>query len=306
MIKAISAIFLSALFVASGFAQANVVYNSILAPEPGNVASQPFEAQQVAEFGDAVQFSSGTGRKLTSMTHTMSSWGCEAGSWYGNNCTTTPGAAFAVPITVRFYNVNSDGSVGTAIGSPITQTFNVPYRPSKDPINCTGDDAGKWFDVSDSTCYNGFATNITFNFSTPISVPDRVIYSIAYNTTHYGYAPVGEAAPCYTSSGGCGYDSLNVGLEGVTSVGTNLDLTDAYLYATYAGAYCGGPTAVFRRDNADGCWAGYQPQVSFSVYTNVPANADQCKKDGWSARTRANGSTFKNQGDCVSYVNTGK
>ena len=40
--------------------------------------------------------------------------------------------------------------------------------------------------------------------------------------------------------------------------------------------------------------------------TNVPANANQCKNGEWQTRTRADGSTFKNQGDCVQYVNTGK
>jgi hypothetical protein len=38
----------------------------------------------------------------------------------------------------------------------------------------------------------------------------------------------------------------------------------------------------------------------------VPANADACKNDGWQSLTRADFSTFKNQGDCIQYVNTGK
>lgn len=32
----------------------------------------------------------------------------------------------------------------------------------------------------------------------------------------------------------------------------------------------------------------------------------ECKKGGWQTMSRADGSPFKNQGDCVSYVNTGK
>lgn len=39
---------------------------------------------------------------------------------------------------------------------------------------------------------------------------------------------------------------------------------------------------------------------------NVPTNKDQCKNDGWKTRVRSDGSTFKNQGDCVSYTNNGK
>jgi hypothetical protein len=37
-----------------------------------------------------------------------------------------------------------------------------------------------------------------------------------------------------------------------------------------------------------------------------PGSANQCKNGGWQSLTRADGSTFKNQGDCMQYVNTGK
>jgi hypothetical protein len=40
--------------------------------------------------------------------------------------------------------------------------------------------------------------------------------------------------------------------------------------------------------------------------SNPPADADACKKNGWMTHTRADGTTFKNQGDCIQYVNTGK
>ena len=34
-------------------------------------------------------------------------------------------------------------------------------------------------------------------------------------------------------------------------------------------------------------------------------SADDCKDGGWQNATRADGSAFKNQGDCMQYVNTG-
>jgi hypothetical protein len=37
-----------------------------------------------------------------------------------------------------------------------------------------------------------------------------------------------------------------------------------------------------------------------------PATKDDCKKGGWMELFRADGSSFKNQGDCIQYVNTGK
>lgn len=37
-----------------------------------------------------------------------------------------------------------------------------------------------------------------------------------------------------------------------------------------------------------------------------PTNKEQCKNGGWMTLFRANGSPFKNQGDCIQYVNTGR
>jgi len=45
---------------------------------------------------------------------------------------------------------------------------------------------------------------------------------------------------------------------------------------------------------------------TFGVSCPVPTSKDQCKNDGWQTLFRADGSPFKNQGDCIQYVNTGK
>ncbi len=47
-------------------------------------------------------------------------------------------------------------------------------------------------------------------------------------------------------------------------------------------------------------------RVNFEAVNHVPTSKDQCKGDGWRALYRADFSPFKNQGDCVQYVNTGK
>jgi hypothetical protein len=39
---------------------------------------------------------------------------------------------------------------------------------------------------------------------------------------------------------------------------------------------------------------------------SVATNKDQCKDGGWQTHLRANGTPFKNQGDCVSYTVNGK
>lgn len=38
----------------------------------------------------------------------------------------------------------------------------------------------------------------------------------------------------------------------------------------------------------------------------VPSNSNQCKNGGWQTMSRTDGSSFKNQGDCIQFVNTGK
>jgi len=41
-------------------------------------------------------------------------------------------------------------------------------------------------------------------------------------------------------------------------------------------------------------------------YRPVPSSKDQCKDGGWQSLSRVDGTLFKNQGDCIQYVNTGK
>jgi hypothetical protein len=44
---------------------------------------------------------------------------------------------------------------------------------------------------------------------------------------------------------------------------------------------------------------------NFDVF-KVAENKDQCKNGGWQTYKRSDGSSFKNQGDCVSYTNNGR
>jgi hypothetical protein len=302
-IRFLALTFAMAMFALSAFSQGQTIYNSIPTTLDGNYPSQPFQAQQASEFGDRIQFAIG-GRKVIRVTQTMSSWGCQSGAWYSADCVTTPGATFSHPITLNIYNVGPGNSVGSLVGS-VTQTFNIPYRPSADMVNCIGTNLGKWYDAASGTCFNGYATNITFNVSA-LTVPNQVIYGIAFNTSNYGYSPIGPSA-CSASAAGCGYDSLNVALgSGAPSVGTDTAPDDAYFNTITAAWYCdggSGGTGTFRLDA--GCWTGFDPLVKFVVA--FPATtAGQCKDGGWQARTRENGSSFKNQGDCVSYTNNGR
>jgi hypothetical protein len=46
--------------------------------------------------------------------------------------------------------------------------------------------------------------------------------------------------------------------------------------------------------------------ATFTYEPNTPTSKDQCKDGGWQTHVRADFSSFKNQGDCIQYVNTGK
>jgi len=54
-----------------------------------------------------------------------------------------------------------------------------------------------------------------------------------------------------------------------------------------------------------GYFAAPEVTRTFSIVA-VPTSKDSCKDDGWKSVARANGSTFKNQGDCVQYFNAKK
>src|SRR3954449_9570468 len=137
---------IASLVVGSGTAGAantpsgTTIYNSIPSPLPGNLPSQPFQAQQVKELGDKVTFA-GSARVLKDVTITMSSWACQSGAWNTSNCVSAPGATSSVPITVKLYASDTDAALGNSLAS-VTQSVAIPYRPSADAVNCTG---GRWY-----------------------------------------------------------------------------------------------------------------------------------------------------------------
>jgi hypothetical protein len=214
-------------------------YNAIPSKVSGNVPSEGFEANSDSAFGDEVTLG-GSARGLRSMSVVLSSWGCESGSWQ-SGCVTTPGATFPVPVTFNVY-ADEGGVPGTLLATA-TQTVDVAYRPSAS-AKCTGDDAGKWFNSKDRSCYNGYPQTVTMPFSGQ-TLTSSVFWSVAYDTTHYGVNPVGETATCYSTDGGCGYDSLNVG---------------AFTFANspYAGTDVD-ENQVFRNGTVESGWTGYRP-----------------------------------------------
>jgi hypothetical protein len=247
-------------------------YDSIPQPLPGNLPSWGFEATGTSEFGNQITFGGPSGANhVGSVEVTMSSWGCETGHWITFDCSTTPGSSFTEPITLTLYNPPAAGSAlpGSKIAT-VTQTFSIPFRPSADNVNCTGTNLGKWFDRASKTCFNGLSNNITFDLDGKVDVPGSIVYGIAYNTSTYGYAPYG-VQPCSTSSAGCGYDSLNVGLSTDPTdlrAGSDPNPGAVFMNNRFPAQYCDGGADganVFRLDSpSDGCW-------SFGAPNTLPA-----------------------------------
>jgi hypothetical protein len=110
-------------------------------------------------------------------------------------------------------------------------------------------------------------------------------------------------------------DYVNTGdlLEGVNPLDTSQDPDGGAFYDPYATAVLAygeyevlgvslvvdpGYGQIVRFDNT---------VVDETLYTyDQPVTKDECKNGGWMDLTRADGSPFKNQGDCIQYVNTGK
>jgi hypothetical protein len=256
----------------AGAGNPNVIYNSIPKPLPGNVGSEGPEAYAFKELGDGIVFTPGAGGTFDHVSVVLSSWGCTSGHWYSSDCVTKPPAAtFNQRITLNIYSISPGPppSPGTTLVSE-TQSFDVPYRPSSDPAKCAGD-AQRWYSDRDKTCYHGLAVPIDFDLSAlHVPIPDKVIVGVAFNSTHYGYAPIGESAPCYISSGGCPYDSLNISTDSggfavppanAVFVGSFLVQDSIFVNYTSSAQACAGNTVtgVFAIDA--GCWTGFHPQI---------------------------------------------
>jgi hypothetical protein len=225
-----------------------------------------FEAQSTSEFGDKVGLA-GAARGLVSLNVLFTSYACESGHWYDAACATTAGDTFSLPVTANIYDPTVSLTVPLA---SVTTTQTMPYRPSADPscpqIPGGGVAGAAWFNPlapSGGQCQNSIGKVLTFNFASGTTLPDTVVWTVAFNTTHYGAAPIGEGAACFGTSGGCPYDSLNVGdksYSGAPYAGTDTDPDGVFLSSVAGGAYCDGGvggTGFLRSDSP--CWTGFRP-----------------------------------------------
>ena len=211
--------------------KAEVIFDNTPAPLPGNIPSLGYQANQTSEFGNKISFA-GTNRNLASVEIVMSDWANQS-DWPGMGDAT----GYDHPITLNFYNPGSGTTVGTLIASK-TETVHVPWH--------TANGSG------------GTAFPVDFDF-TGVTVPDTVIFGVAYNTQTYGANPIGAPGP---------YISLNYGVATVApSVGTDVNPDDEYWNTTTASNYADGGTAgvgIFREDT------GWAPDAAAIQVNAVP------------------------------------
>ena len=227
MRKILSSLALIALTAA--LAPAEVLYSSIPNALPPNVPSVGYEATSTAEFGGLIQFA-GSGGSYSALRATvvMSNWALA--SDYDSTL-----AGYKQLLTLTIYNVGPGDTVGTKIASDTVDAF-IPWRPAAS-AGC-----GTAWRAADGQCYNGLATEVTFDLPN-VTVSGQVIYGLSFDTTNYGANPTGTPGP---------YDSLNFGLaETSPKVGSNPLPDTAYWNTTHAGFYTdngAGGVGLFRQD----------------------------------------------------------
>lgn len=225
---------------------AGEIFSNFPGTLPPNLPSLGYQATQTAEFGDKVIFG-GSDRQLTSVDVGMSTWALHS-DW------TAIGDAngFDHPLTMNIYNEGAGDGVGSLLAT-VTATVHVPWRPESD-----GWGDGTSYTGSDGQHYHGALFVASFDFSSlNVTLPETVIFGLAFNTQSWGANPIGADGP---------YNSLNFALVGdAPSVGTDPNADDAWWNTSTAGNYSdggAGGTGTFRHDTN---WTGYQPMIRFNA-----------------------------------------
>jgi hypothetical protein len=240
--------------VSAGSASAEVVYNNVPSPLPGNFASEGLAATSSTEFGGEIELA-GKARSKPTVTVVMSSWACETGGVYEGTCKTLKTKPFKVPVTIKVYNVGEleEGPIAEA-----TKNEKMSYRPSSNPEKC---DTERWYDAADGHCYHGFAFPISIQLKKLKKMPKRSVITVSY--PH--------------SSGPA--QSLNVATsepsEGTLSLG-HQPVEEWFVNSTWSEMYCPGAKDVgtLGPEEGTGCQEGinYQPVISVGAESREGGN----------------------------------
>ena len=247
-------------FTAATSSAAEVIYNSIPSTLAANYTSQPYQAQQVSEFGDRVSFG-GSARQLSSASVTMSMWGRYedwnvGGQYYGTGA--YAGAGYTQSFTFNIYNAGTGSTPGSLIGS-VTQDKYIQYRPTV------------WASA------NGIAQNITFDLSgLGITLPESIVWGLAFNTQSYGASPTGANGPynqlnvCYNQSSS--YAPANGGVTvGSTDLLTKFINAASNVNGQYGSYYSPSTVGTFSMAETGTTLSGKALNAPMASFSAVPA-----------------------------------
>jgi hypothetical protein len=240
---------LAACAIGASSAAAEVVFDNVPSPLPGNFVSIGLAATSTTEFGGSIELT-GTARSKPTVTVVMSSWSCEEGGWNTSNCETPkPEKTFKVPVTVRIYQADEieEGPVAEA-----TKKVKMHYRPSENPEHCP---AGTWYDEAEEACFHGYAFPVSIRVKKGLRrMPKKAIISFSYPHE------TGPATSLNISVSEPSEETLSLGVQPVEEWFAN---------STSSEMYCPGAKDIgtFGPEEGVGCQEGinYQPVMSVSA-----------------------------------------
>jgi probable HAF family extracellular repeat protein len=203
-------------------------------------------------------------------------------------------------------------------------------------VNTTGQISGTYYDGG----WHGYLRSADGNTFTTFDYPGAVGFTIAHGLNDseqvIGTYPYDAAGNGFLRSGDgstfTNFDDPSAGPSGTTAIGINDagqvvgGYTDAsgnphgflrsidgssFTSIDFPGAGSGGTQALGINNSGQivGIYFdsnGNQHGFITSAVPIYPTNKDQCKDDGWKQLAHPDGTPFKNQGDCIQFVNTGK
>ena len=180
-------------------------------------------------------------------------------------------------------------AVGTDPANSNRSTWNWDFSINSGSVPLNTYDYYVAIDTDRSQCINYTVVDALTNWTDS---------SYGFSTTANGQGVEGTSGPPndYAATYTVVQQSQNL-----TFIGGNPNLPGTYNYELFAVEKGDGPGGVRLAS------VGIKVVVgSGGAVCNVPTDKNQCKNDGWSSMTRLDASPFKNQGDCIQYVNTGK
>jgi hypothetical protein len=211
----------------------------------------------------------------------------------------TASVALAAANTLTCFSGTTDGST---YGGTCTINSNGTVTLANNSSNPNGDYAGVYY--SQSTLVGktlGSVQQLGYTYSgTTSPTPGDLSLNFLMSTGGYAYI---DAFYC-PGTGGV-VDVIHNSNCGIWYNGTEYANWSALVAAFPGATIADTPFVVAERTPAEGpaVWTLSNLQLGGPA---VVANKDQCKNNGWQNLVRADGSSFKNQGDCIQYVNTGK